>query len=319
MNKIKLFTHTDLDGVGCAILAYLAFGRENVDVEYCNYDDINERVLDFWDNEPVNKYDKVYITDISLGEELAGCIDFDNVDKKCLLYDHHATALWMNRYDWCTVTERLFDTDLKTSGTELFFLYIRDKLTDHIYNVKRFVSIVRDYDTWRWKELGETGMVCKYVNDLLYIYGRDQFINWAINNITDIYIFPKFSNIDIELLNNRRRDINTYIAKKEKQLIISSDQFGHKHGVVFAEQYFSELGNKLCELHPEIDYIAMIDISSGQISYRTVKNGIDLGQEIAHRYGGGGHPKAAGSTFDRVTIGSIIIREIFSTDSGAVL
>ena len=28
--NIKLFTHTDLDGVGCAILAYLAFGIENV-------------------------------------------------------------------------------------------------------------------------------------------------------------------------------------------------------------------------------------------------------------------------------------------------
>ena len=25
--NIKLFTHTDLDGVGCAILAYLAFGK----------------------------------------------------------------------------------------------------------------------------------------------------------------------------------------------------------------------------------------------------------------------------------------------------
>ena len=39
---IKLFTHTDLDGVGCAILAKLAFGEE-VDISYCNYDDINER------------------------------------------------------------------------------------------------------------------------------------------------------------------------------------------------------------------------------------------------------------------------------------
>lgn len=44
--KYKLFTHTDLDGVGCAILAYLAFGRENVDVEYCNYNDVNEKVGD---------------------------------------------------------------------------------------------------------------------------------------------------------------------------------------------------------------------------------------------------------------------------------
>lgn len=32
MNKIKLFTHIDLDGIGCAVLAYLAFGKENIDV-----------------------------------------------------------------------------------------------------------------------------------------------------------------------------------------------------------------------------------------------------------------------------------------------
>ena len=40
---IKLFTHTDLDGIGCAILAKLAFGEE-VDIEYCDYDNINEKV-----------------------------------------------------------------------------------------------------------------------------------------------------------------------------------------------------------------------------------------------------------------------------------
>ena len=45
MSKIKLFTHgADLDGIGCAILAYLAFERENVDVEYCDYDDVDEKV-----------------------------------------------------------------------------------------------------------------------------------------------------------------------------------------------------------------------------------------------------------------------------------
>ena len=44
---IKLFTHTDMDGVGCAILAQLAFGKENMDVSYCNYDDINKTVQDY--------------------------------------------------------------------------------------------------------------------------------------------------------------------------------------------------------------------------------------------------------------------------------
>lgn len=45
--RIKLFTHTDLDGVGCAVLAYLAFGYENVDVEFCSYDNVNQKVLKF--------------------------------------------------------------------------------------------------------------------------------------------------------------------------------------------------------------------------------------------------------------------------------
>lgn len=51
-------------------------------------------------------------------------------------------------------------------------------------------------------------------------------------------------------------------------------------------------------MHPELAYIAMIDISRGRVSYRTIRDNINLGTEIAHNYGGGGHPKAAGSTFD---------------------
>jgi oligoribonuclease NrnB/cAMP/cGMP phosphodiesterase (DHH superfamily) len=34
--KIKLFTHTDLDGVGCAVAANVMFEGE-VDIEYCNF------------------------------------------------------------------------------------------------------------------------------------------------------------------------------------------------------------------------------------------------------------------------------------------
>ena len=68
MSKIKLFTHgADLDGIGCAILAYLAFGRENLDVEQGDYKDVNEKVEAFIEQEELFKsYDKVYITDISI-------------------------------------------------------------------------------------------------------------------------------------------------------------------------------------------------------------------------------------------------------------
>ena len=83
---IKLFTHTDLDGIGCAVLAKLAF-QDEVDIEYCNYDEINEKVLEYI-NQNDNKV-PIYITDISVNEEVANLLDKrGNVQ----LLDHHPKA-----------------------------------------------------------------------------------------------------------------------------------------------------------------------------------------------------------------------------------
>ena len=173
---IKLFTHTDLDGIGCAILAYLAFGRENVDVEYCDYKNINENVREFYLNERDKIYDVALITDISINEEVAEQLNMIvEIDGRWILLDHHATALGLNKYKWCTVKVTNESTGINTSGTEL--LYQRLLRFDYFdpynkrvcNNIRRFVDIVRDYDTWRWKELGDEGIVCKQLNDLFHM------------------------------------------------------------------------------------------------------------------------------------------------------
>ena len=189
--KIKLFTHgADLDGIGCAILAYLAFGRDNVDVEYCNYDDVDGKIREFYLCSNPEDYDAIYITDISVDEEVAAEIDeLVAAEQNWKLFDHHATALWLNEYEWCTVMVGHHYSGIKTSGTELFSMHLfNDEQFDHydahtIENIDRFVDIVRDYDTWRWKELGDEGIVCKQMNDLFHIYGREEFIDWAMNQI----------------------------------------------------------------------------------------------------------------------------------------
>lgn len=320
MSKIKLFTHIDLDGVGCAVLAYLAFGKENVDVDYCKYDDVDEKVEKFLSNTSERReYDMVYITDISVEDELAKAIDIYIPNDKVQLLDHHATALNLNKYDWCDVRV-VMDIGLKTCGTELFYNWLDHSgyFDDAVFdfpesNLTRFVEIVRDYDTWRWKELGDEGLVCKQINDLLYIYGRDEFIQYIIDSL---YFdkddeFPLILGTPLALLEQKQKDIDRYVEKKDKQLMVNTDQFGYAYGVVFAEQYFSELGNRLCELHPELVYIAMIDISSGQVSYRSISDDIDLGGTIAHSLGGGGHKKAAGSMFDGKSIRDSVIKQVF--------
>lgn len=305
--KIKIFTHTDLDGIGCVVLAYLAFEKENVDVEYCNYDDVDNKVEAFMENEDLYRsYDSIFITDISVSDQVASMIDcLDKVERTVRLFDHHGTALRLDNYFWCTVYEYL--DAVKTSGTELFYLYLRNSLSlkydqTSQNKISRFVSIVRDYDTWCWKELGEDGFVSKQMNDLFHIYGRDKFIDRTMKRImfatSPLHQDEWFSETDLLLLEQKQKDIDIYVEQKEKQITVKTDQWSNIYGVIFAERYFSELGNRLCEMHPELAYIAMIDISHGTVSYRAIRNDINLGTEIAHNYGGGGHAKAAGSTFD---------------------
>lgn len=313
--KVKCFVHTDLDGVGCAILAYLAFGRENVDVEYCDYGDIDGKVREFYLSDVDKQYDDIYITDILIDEENATWIeDLVRSGERWHLFDHHATALGLNKYDWCEVSVMNNTLGIKTSGTELFYTYLRrheqfDHLSANVIgNIDEFVDIVRDYDTWRWKELGKEGIVCKHVNDLFYIYGREKFIDWALGQILTlkfyrgISVFPIYSEKDMALLDQKQKDIDIYVEEKNKQLIEKVDEFGHVYGIVFAERYFSELGNRLCEMNPDIEYVAMVDICEGTVHYRTIREDVDLGGEIAHAYGGGDHKKAAGSKFDRKAI-----------------
>ena len=124
--RVKLFTHTDLDGIGCAVLAYLSFGYENVDVEQCNYDDIDDYVEAFMEDDGLYRsYDKIFITDISVSDSVANMIDIlDRVDRRVQLFDHHGTALFLNKYDWCMIKEDIYlENIIKTCGTELICVF----------------------------------------------------------------------------------------------------------------------------------------------------------------------------------------------------
>lgn len=311
---IKLFTHKDLDGVGCAILAQLSYGTENVDIEYCNYSDINERVTSYISNDEYMKYDFCFITDISINENLADYINTTQpkgfkegfmLNEHFQLLDHHKTALEINKYWWCKVKE-FNGGAFKTSGTELFYewLIINKKLppSGDIYEL---VNLVTNYDTWRWVTLGEDGEICKQVNDLYYLYGRDEFIAWVKSQLHD-GVFPRLYEKDKLVLKLRQREIDEYIKGKNETMIKTSIE-GYRAGVVFADRYQSELGNELCKLNADIDFVAIVNMDKS-VSYRTVKE-IDLG-EIATVFGGGGHPESAGSGINDY-IRNKVVRDIF--------
>ena len=293
---LKLFTHTDLDGVGCAIIARLLYG-EDIDIAYCDYNEINEAVKEYI-NTATND-DICFITDISISEELAK--EIDNNDKIFVkLYDHHFTALGLNKYGWGTVKTQN-NGGINTCGTELFFEDCIDSFPKKnlLPFISDFVAMVRDYDTWRWTTLGDIGIFSKQLNDLLYIYGREQFIVWIVEQINSKQ-FPDWGTTGYTLLENRKQEIIKYVDSKNKSMA-KIELCGYKVGIVFADKYISELGNKLCELNNDIDFVAILDLSNNKVSYRTIRNDINLG-EFAKRFGGGGHPKAAGSMIDNDSV-----------------
>ena len=304
---VRLFSHSDLDGIGCGILAQLAFGKDNVEISYCDYDNIDSTVKEYLETEQDDTI-PIYITDIRVNEEVA-----ELLDKRggVVLLDHHPTALGLNKYPWCKVMVEDLN-GVKTSGTKMFYHWLGGCLNEELKTneaLSRFAELVRNYDTWRWSELGEDGVICKQVNDLMYLYGRDKFITWCISEIHD-EVFPRLYSADELLLSTKQREIDEYVEEKNEQIIFS-ELCGRECGFVFAEKHVSELGNRLCKMHPEIDFIAMIDMGTKTVSYRTVKDDIDLGKDIAQLFGGGGHPKAAGSEFsDNVQFK--VIEKIFS-------
>ena len=296
---IKLFTHTDLDGVSCEILGKIAF-EEDIDVVRCNYGDIDAKVEEFINS--AEEYDKLFITDISVNKEIADKLL--SVSDKVILLDHHKTALWLNEYPYALV--QVEDESVgKMCGAYLFYEYLKKnhKEFNDTPALKLFIDYVRMYDTWEWKEKYDN-IIPKRLNDLMYIDGPNEFIDKMVYRLgNNLFIFD---DTDLMKLQIEQTYINSYITQKNETLMVNDDLFpGYTVGITFADKYISELGNKLCELHPELDFVVLINMSTLAVSYRTVKDDLDL-SDIAKRFGGGGHPKASGSRFDASIVNDML-------------
>jgi oligoribonuclease NrnB/cAMP/cGMP phosphodiesterase (DHH superfamily) len=306
--KVKLFSHCDLDGVGCGIVGIFAF--PDINISYCSYEDMDKIITEFINNKEYLKYDYIYITDLAIRKETVDLINNthpenfkDNfmLSEMVQLFDHHATSLWMNENFWCKVVVE--ENGEATCGTSLFYNRLIDK-GDLKYNKSLFdfTEIVRKYDTWLWSTKYSDTEPKKW-NDFLYIIGRKEFIDYATNAIwsNDALMLDSFAN---KILNIEQKRIDSYVDYKNKSLKAKTVA-GKKAGIVFAESYVSELGNSLANMHPELDFIIMVNPTGG-ISYRAVKDDIDLGADIASLFGGGGHKKSAGSELDKKLIDELI-------------
>jgi oligoribonuclease NrnB/cAMP/cGMP phosphodiesterase (DHH superfamily) len=297
---VKLFTDSDLDGIGCGLLAKLAFAEVNI--SFCSYRNLDERVRQFLENEQ-NKEVELFITDLAVGEEVEKKLaERFNAGGHVQVIDHHVTALHFNQYPWGWV-KPTDEQGKKTCATSLFYDYlVREGKLERNETLDEFVELVRQYDTWEWEETNNTR--AKRLNDLLTILGLDEFWDKMSERLAAGGPFSLTETEEL-ILDMEEKKIQRYIRMKQKQLV--QRWFGdYCVGIVFAERHMSELGNALSKRCPHLDLIAMVNMGTKHIGFRTIHDTVNVA-EFAKQFGGGGHPKASGCFVDETTFPLFVV------------
>jgi oligoribonuclease NrnB/cAMP/cGMP phosphodiesterase (DHH superfamily) len=305
-SMIKLFTDSDLDGVGCGILARLAF-KDQVEISYCTYKNLNDRVEKFLNNEE-NNHTYMFVTDLAVNKENESRLqERYQSGRHVQMIDHHVTALHFNEYEWGFVQPE-DKNGVKTCATSLFYHFLIEKgWLEERQALNEFVELVRQYDTWDWERTGN--LHAKRLNDLFFMFEIEDFEKEMLMRLeNESFSFSKEEEL---LLDVEEKKIERYIRSKNKQLVqtILGD---YCIGIVYAEQYHSELGNALNKRHPHLDFIAIVNVGAKNIGFRTIHDDIDV-SKFAAQFGGGGHPKASGCPLNEETF-RLFVSNVFHLD-----
>ncbi|MBT2689472.1 oligoribonuclease [Bacillus sp. ISL-47] len=304
----RLYTHNDLDGVGCGIVAKIAFGKD-VEIRYNSVMGLDHQIEKLFEQEKKLKDDFLFITDLSVNEE--NTIRIDDLSKsggKVRLIDHHKTALHFNEYSWGRVKVNYEDGRL-TAATSLLYEYLLEhELIKQSPALDEFVELVRQYDTWEWDQ--NENIKAKNLNDLFFMVSIDEFEEKMTERILNAKHFD-FDDFEQKLLEMEEEKIERYVRRKKRE-IIQTFIGDFCAGIVHAESYHSELGNELGKDNPHLDYIAILNLGGKKISFRTIHDHVDV-SAIAGQFGGGGHAKASGCSMGKEAF-QLFVNDIFPLD-----
>lgn len=309
IDSVLLLTHVDMDAAGAEILCKWVFQNDLV-VKHLGNTEMSQGILDYVKDNAENKqYDLIIIDDISCSIEVADEIDKIKDNMKIVLLDHHDTAIDLNKYDWALVCSGLLeDSFMKdkyedvnkahSSGASLMYDYLEyNGLLNGTSFLKEIIHLIAAYDTWDWHDLLGENERYSALDKLCDIYGLEGFVEEmyerALNDFTTKSIL---NNKDLKMLSDYKEKVDEYLESikdyfVESELTLDSDE---KLNVVwcFTTSYLQETFTLMKEMFPKRD-LYIINFGTG-ISLRTENENIHVGNFARQRYGGGGHPGAAG-------------------------
>lgn len=332
--KIINITHTDLDGIGCPIVIKAAYPNAILDTHYCSYHDVEKVTAEVISNlDGIFKVyitDISFRRESGLAEKIDE-INSKYYKRKGAylieLYDHHATSAYLNKYSWAHSHE-VDEHGKETCGTAWIYNAIGKKVNNPVLD--EFVSIVNLWDTWRWVNdypADKPYEPARNLNMLFSIMGKKDFFSQYSRRIKSGK--KLFSTSDGKIISYKLNEIKGDVVKKNKELMVTDFTYETKNrnlsfienylkenwakignmdylldpkykktfkvGVCFLSRNISDVGNELCRLNPQLDFVIIINLPHA-ISFRCASQ-LEVPLGIISQYvtgKGGGHPQSAG-------------------------
>ena len=303
-NKILIFSHlSDIDGMGGVVLAKLAFG--DVDFVLCETFNLLDKIKEKIADQSIYEYDQIFITDMWLEDPEVIWQD-PKLKDKVLVFDHHESSLAIlenKTYDFITI--RIKDELGRCSGTSLFYQYlVNNNLLQQHASINTFVELTRLYDTWEWVTVKNEPMA-RDLTTLFNAVGANVYIDLMFDKLDVRPNGFTFSDLELSLINNKNKQIKDKLQSYAKN-IIYRNVLGLKAGIVFIDyEYRNDFAQYLRDKQFPMDFVMMISMDNGTISYRYVTAGIKV-LPIAEHFGGKGHDYAASSPISHETKEDII-------------
>ena len=302
--RIKIFSHNDLDGFGASFILKevqsMMFPEVEFDITNIGAGKIDEE-LDYWfTHTDLGAYSDLYIMDMTPDSEHTFNELNQHFANHWLIFDHHETeADARQKYSANAVT---VNSDQEQSATSLVWHWLKNqprfsKLSaEHQSQLGGVVELIRAYDTWDWQNdptlASEIKPGADELDQLFWFYPIDysaQFIQKVLHDGWEKY--RQANQLLIQTLNDRRTH---YLHHHLKDVLID-ELDGHRWGFVYADDYKSEIAHQLLHEHPDAE--AAMVISPKSVSLRS--NGkLDIAQFAEKYFHGGGHAEAAGGRID---------------------
>lgn len=276
---ILIFTDSDLDGAGSALLLKEVFaGHDVIIVETTEYRILNE-FKNRWST--LDHFDKIFVCDLSLNEEQAIAINRENV----VVVDHHEThARFADKY-----TKAKSIVTPYSSNTKLVFDKFRSKI--EVTPAKEaLVELIDQYDSWSFdfpRELEPARL-----NAIFNVYNRpkvEKFIESFKDGLRD-YTPQEKGAIKLHFKRFVEQLENPKFAGMIKDFKVVS---------TFITAQVNEVANYMLDKY-DADIAIMVNLDIKVVSFRKKKGvQLDLGK-LAEKLcdGGGSHILAGGKLTD---------------------